>query len=226
MAQIFILAALFAAQAHAALIDTVVRNGVPRDVAEVAFQKLELFKDRVTNNRYMAVVDFRQHSGQRRFYLIDRRTGAVEKMAVAHGTASDPQKNGYAQYFSNIPNSKMSSLGSYIVAEKYKGKHGYSLRMDGLESTNDNARDRAIVLHPADYVKDGKAKQGWSWGCPAVPKSRMANVLSRLQGGAFLYAYGVNAYRETKRDLYELQLSRLPGYKWVDESEDAPLEGD
>lgn len=220
------LAAFFTAQAQAALIDTVVRNGVPRDVADLAFQKLESFKGKVTNNNYMAIVDFRQHSGQRRFYLIDRRTGAVEKMAVAHGTASDPQKNGYAQYFSNIPNSKMSSLGSYLVAEQYKGKHGNSLRLDGLESTNDNVRDRAIVLHPADYVKDNKAKQGWSWGCPAVPQSHMSNVLSRLQGGAFMYVYGVNAYRETKRDLYELELSKQPGYKWVDESEDAPVDGE
>jgi hypothetical protein len=226
MVRILILAVFISAQAQAALIDTVIKNGVPRDVAEFAFQKLELFKDKVTNNAYMAIIDFRQHSGQRRFYLINRSSGAVEKMSVAHGTASDPQKNGYAQYFSNIPNSKMSSLGAYIVAEKYKGKHGYSMRLDGLESTNDNARDRAIVLHPAEYVKDGKSKQGWSWGCPAVPHARMANVIARLQGGAFLYAYGINAYRETKRDLIELEMSKRPGYQWVDESEDAPIDGD
>jgi hypothetical protein len=221
-----ILAGLIAFEAHAGLLDTVVANGVPRDAAEAAFQKLEAFKAQVKNNDFMAVIDFRQHSGQKRFYLIDRRTGAVESMAVAHGTASDPQKNGYAQYFSNVPNSKMSSLGAYLVAERYVGKHGASLRLDGLESTNSNVRERAIVLHPAGYVNDAKVKQGWSWGCPALPPSRMKRVISALEGGAFMYAFGVNAYRETAADRLEMEMSKKPGYLWVNESEEAPLSGE
>lgn len=226
MIQILILAVFIAFEANASLIDTIVANGVPRDAAEVAFQKLELFQAQVKNPNYMAIIDFRQHSGQKRFYLINRSTGAVESMAVAHGTASDPQKNGYAQYFSNVPNSKMSSLGAYLVAEQYKGKHGASVRLDGLESTNSNVRNRAIVLHPADYVKDTKSKQGWSWGCPALPQSHMASAIAKLEGEAFMYAFGVNAYRETAADRFELEMAKKPGYQWVNEAEEAPFMGD
>src|SRR5690606_40188967 len=60
----------------------------------------------------------------------------------------------YAKKFSNIPESFQSSLGFYATAEPYYGKHGYSLRLDGLEKgINDKARERAIVIHGADYVR-------------------------------------------------------------------------
>lgn len=208
------------------LVEKVIAQGVSRPAAEAAFAKLEEFKDHVTKNRFMAIIDFTKHSGRKRFYLVDRIAGSVEAMTVAHGTASDPDKNGYAQYFSNIPNSKMSSLGAYIVSERYIGKHGASLRLDGLEGTNDQARSRAIVLHSADYVRDGRSKQGWSWGCPALPKKHMDGVVEALRDGAFMYAYGVNTYRENAVDMYEMMNSRLPGYKWVDEAEDAPIDGE
>lgn len=48
----------------------------------------------------------------------------------------------------------MSSLGIYRCAETYEGKHGYSMRLDGLEPTNSLARERAIVIHSADYVSE------------------------------------------------------------------------
>ncbi len=206
--------------------ETVIQKGVPRDAAQIAFAKFADFQSQVRNVNFMAIIDFTQHSGQKRFYMIDRNTGNVEAMTVAHGTASDPDKDGYAQYFSNVPNSKMSSLGSYLVAERYVGKHGASLRLDGLEETNLNVRNRAIVLHSAGYVRDDKAKQGWSWGCPALPQARMDRVIAQLQGGAFMYAYGINTYRETAQDELVKMQSTQPGYRWVNESDDAPEDGE
>jgi hypothetical protein len=51
----------------------------------------------------------------------------------------------------------MSSLGVYKTAETYNGKHGLSLRLDGLSPTNSKARERAVVVHGADYVEDEAA---------------------------------------------------------------------
>ena len=58
----------------------------------------------------------------------------------------------YASVFFNVPESNCSSLGIYKCAETYDGKHGKSLKLDGLQGTNSNARDRYVVMHGADYV--------------------------------------------------------------------------
>ena len=66
--------------------------------------------------------------------------------------------------------SKMTSLGTYVTAETYYGKHGLSLRLDGLDKENSRARERAIVIHGADYVTPDRTKMGRSWGCPALER--------------------------------------------------------
>jgi hypothetical protein len=81
----------------------------------------------------------------------------------------------------------MSSLGFYLTAETYNGEHGYSLRLDGLSSTNSNARERAIVIHAADYVAPGE-KIGRSWGCPAVEPRYHQQIIDELKEGALIYA--------------------------------------
>ncbi len=208
------------------LYQAIVAQGVPSRVAQAAFEKYDQFEPWVRNKTYISMIDFTQHSGNLRFYQVHRATGRVSAWAVAHGEGSDPDNDGFAQYFSNIPNSHMSSLGSYLIQEKYVGKYGESLRLDGLEETNDNARARAIVLHPSNYVKDTRPKQGRSWGCPAIPYKWIQTVISRSQDGSFLYAYGINR-RNTLGDADILkQWELIPKSLWVDESEAAPVDGE
>ena len=135
----------------------------------------------------MGIIDFKQHNSKERFYIIDMESGRVESYLTAHGKNSDPDYDGYATKFSNTPDSLMSSLGFYLTAETYYGQNGYSLRLDGLSSTNSNARARAIVIHGADYVKPGK-KIGRSYGCPALEMRYHQDLIDRLKGGALLYA--------------------------------------
>ncbi len=99
-----------------------------------------------------------------------------------------------ATSFSNLPESNRSSLGLYRTAETYSGKHGYSLRLDGLEpGINDKARERAIVMHAADYVNEAAAKKqgylGRSLGCPAVRPEVAKQVIDVVKGGDLLFAY-------------------------------------
>jgi len=134
---------------------------------------------------YVGIVDFSQHSSKKRFYLFDLKAGTVERHNVSHGSGSDRNNDGLADTFSNQAGSNASSLGMAKTAETYNGKHGYSLRLDGLESTNSNIRSRDIVMHSATYVHDG-GTTGRSWGCTALDPSIYISVIDRLKGGSFL----------------------------------------
>jgi hypothetical protein len=136
----------------------------------------------------MGIIDFSQHNSAERLYLIDMVTGAVDKYLVAHGKNSDKDQDGYATVFSNVPDSLMSSQGFYLTAETYNGKHGLSLRLDGLSHTNSKAREREIVIHGAVYVNPSARVIGRSWGCPAVEQRFVKEIIERMKGGALLFA--------------------------------------
>ncbi len=205
-----------------------VAQGVPSKVAQRAFEKYDQFVNKVRKPEYITMVDFTQHSRNKRFYMVNRDSGKVDQWTVAHGSGSDPDNDGIPQYFSNVPDSHMSSLGSYLIQEKYwSDKYdSYAIRTDGLESTNDNARARAIVVHPATYVEDGSNKQGRSWGCPAIPYDWIKTVIARAEGGAFMYIYGVNK----RGAINEMRALRnwdlIPKSLWPNESEEAPVDGE
>jgi len=164
-------------------------NGVvPADLLERALVYYDFNHDLLDNDRYLTVIDFAQHSSKKRLYIVDMHDGSLERHVVAHGSGSDPNNDGIATQFSNVANSHKSSLGMYLTAETYSGKWGLSLRLDGLSETNSEARDRAIVMHGASYVANGKSKQGRSWGCPAIPLGERDEVIPMLKGGSLMYA--------------------------------------
>ena len=99
-----------------------------------------------------------------------------------------------ATKFSNNRGSNQSSLGLFRTGESYQGKHGYSLRLDGLEKGfNDNARNRAVVMHSAYYVSENfierHGRLGRSWGCPALPVEFSREIIDLIKGGSCLYIY-------------------------------------
>ena len=162
------------------------REGVvPEAALQAALSFYKANRGAIGNHNYLSVIDYTQHAGQKRFYVINMRTGKVERFLVAHGQGSDPSRTGYATRFSNENETHATSLGFFRTAETYEGKHGYSLRLDGLSATNGNARERAIVIHGADYV----ASLGRSWGCPAVEMSVHARLIDMLKGGSIILAY-------------------------------------
>jgi hypothetical protein len=145
-------------------------------------------KAHIGNTSVLSVVDFSQYSGRKRLFMIDMQTGAVVATYVAHGLNSDPSWSGYATKFSNVIGSEESSVGFYLTEETYSGKHGYSMRLDGLSSTNSNVRARAVVVHEANYVYDKAVKQGRSDGCFALPNDQRDYVIGRLRGSSLIYA--------------------------------------
>jgi hypothetical protein len=99
-----------------------------------------------------------------------------------------------AKSFSNNVNSNKSSLGFYVTESTYRGKHGLSLRIDGLEQGfNDNAEARGVVVHGAAYVNGARASSsymGRSQGCPALPENEYADVINIIKGGSVMFIYG------------------------------------
>lgn len=145
------------------------------------------------NPRYWAIVDFGQHSKQKRLYVFDTKENNVAQYLVAHGKGSDIDHNGMADDFSNVPGSLKSSLGIYRCGEHYDGIHELSMRLDGLEHTNSNARNRNIVFHRADYVSDKFIKQngkiGRSNGCFVVENAVCETLIRQLENGSYLIAW-------------------------------------
>lgn len=140
----------------------------------------------------LAVIDFSLPSSDKRLWIFDLQN---EKLVlhdfVAHGNRSG---DNFATSFSNTNGSHQSSIGLFRTAESYQGKHGYSLRMDGLEpGFNDRARERAIVIHSADYVNPewikSQGRIGRSQGCPAVRPEIGRTVVDNLKGGQFMFSW-------------------------------------
>ena len=157
---------------------------------------LEFYKDnqkKISNNDYIAVIDFTIVSTKHRLFLLNLRNGSVESMLVTHAKNSETLL-GIAEKFSNVVGSEMSSLGFFITdAVPYIGKHGTSLKLDGYSKTNSNARERNIVIHGADYATqwfaDLKGRLGFSQGCPAVAPNKIQGLIEKLQGQALLYIH-------------------------------------
>lgn len=145
----------------------------------------------------LVVVDFSKPSSEKRMTVVDLKTGRAKMNShVAHGVNSGLL---YATQFSDRPGSNQSSLGLFKVGEEYVGKHGRSLRLDGLDpGFNINARRRAIVVHAADYVsreamvanRHEYGRLGRSAGCLSLSDDDMEKLLGRkLKRPAYIFAY-------------------------------------
>lgn len=147
---------------------------------------------KISRGNYLTICDFSQSSLKKRLYIIDiENNKLVTQTYVAHGRNSGGE---YATRFSNQPESLQSSLGFFITDNTYIGKHGLSLKINGVEpGINDKAMMRTIVIHGAEYVSAGRAAAGGfmgrSWGCPAVPKEEANSIISTIKNGTCLFIY-------------------------------------
>lgn len=140
----------------------------------------------------LTLVDFSLSSNSKRLWVIDLATGNILfNSLVAHGRNTG---NEFASNFSNSANSYKSSLGFYATGEIYSGKHGLSLKLDGLEKgVNDNARARGVVMHAAEYVSNSFIKNnhrlGRSQGCPALPVELSKEIINTIKNKSCFFIY-------------------------------------
>lgn len=163
----------------------------PRIVAR-ARAAFDRHRGSISRTEVVAIVDFSKVSSDPRFYLLDTNTGRVTRHYVAHGRGSDPSHTGFLQNFSNRIGSEATSEGAYLIGDYYDGHYGRSMRVRGLDFTNNNAESRAIVIHPAWYAEPSiiqtQGRLGRSEGCFALPADSQRETLARLSPGHFLYA--------------------------------------
>jgi hypothetical protein len=153
--------------------------------------------------RLLTVVDYSRPSTEPRLWVFDLERGTLRfQTLVAHGCGSGEL---YATSFSNDVGSRQSSLGLFATGEIYDGRHGRSLRLQGLEpGLNDRAFERAIVMHGADYAgadfAAANGRLGRSHGCPALPLDVAPAVIDEIAGGTPFFAYHSDpSWREISR---------------------------
>lgn len=144
------------------------------------------------NNQTLSIIDYALPSNQKRFWIFDL---SAQKLMIhtylSHGLYSGGL---VSNHFSNVYDSKSSSIGVFKTNKSYYGRHGLSLKLDGLErGFNDNAANRAIVIHGAWYVEEDFIRKygraGRSWGCPAVPDRLVNTVIDLIKNQSLVVVY-------------------------------------
>ena len=153
----------------------------------------------------LTLVDFSLSSNSKRLWVIDMATNTIlYNSLVAHGRNTGEE---FANSFSNANSSFKSSLGFYSTGETYNGKHGMSLKLDGLEKgINDNARVRGVVMHSANYVSNSFIKcnkrLGRSQGCPAIPEELLKGIVETIKNKSCLFIYHPSRNLEKNAPLF------------------------
>ncbi|MBL7747245.1 MAG: murein L,D-transpeptidase catalytic domain family protein [Chitinophagaceae bacterium] len=154
----------------------------PENTTEKLFKKAaqakNLTQQKGYNDNICFLIDMTLPSGQNRFFIYDLKKDTVQSAGlVAHGNCFQYWLEG--RKYSNVVGSGCTSLGKYKIGHSYIGKWGYSYKLHGLDSTNNNAFERTVVLHGHSCVSDTEISDEicQSNGCPTVSP----NFLLRLK---------------------------------------------
>lgn len=169
--------------------------GLSNEVFKLALaghQKLET-AGQLDNAAILTIVDFSQSSKNKRMYVIDLvNNKLLYNTLVAHGRNTGEE---YAKNFSNELGTLKSSLGFYITKNHVMGATvGLSLIIQGVEKGfNDNAINRQIIMHGADYATEDFIRKtgrlGRSYGCPSLPPDLIKPVIKTIENGSCLFIY-------------------------------------
>ncbi len=179
-------------------------SGLNADVfckAVTGYYNLKKINNIGDDKSIITIVDFNIPSHAKRMWIIDLHNATLLMNTwVAHGQGSGDD---VANQFSNIDSSHQSSLGFYLTGEIYTGKHGRSLRLDGMDADfNSNARQRDIVIHGADYVGqqaiNSMGRLGRSFGCPAVAPELTASIINLIKDKTVLFINGSDSRYSSK----------------------------
>ena len=171
-----------------------VAPGTPRDriLFDIAKRELVRAGNAIWKHDIVGIADYGLHSAKPRFHFVNLDRGEVQSYHVSHGQGSDPQHDGWLKAFSNTEGSNATSRGAYVTWEWYQGRYGTSVRLGGLDHSNEAALRRYIVMHRADYAENSHLERygrlGRSNGCFAMGEEQFRIALMHLSGGRLLFA--------------------------------------
>lgn len=143
------------------------------------------------DSHIITIIDFSKPNYEKRLWVIDINNNKILiNTWVAHGQGSGGI---IATKFSDRNDSHQSSLGFYITDFKtYRGKHGVSLKIHGLDKGfNTSAYNRKVVVHSSRYVSQSMINRrghiGYSWGCAAVSNEISDKLIRTIKGGTIIF---------------------------------------
>lgn len=143
---------------------------------------------------YCFLIDMSLPSGRNRFFVYDlKKNSIILSGLVAHGSCNETFLA--RPRFSNEPKSNCSSLGKYQVGQFYTGKYGKSYRLLGLDNSNSNAYNRAVVIHGYDCVPDKEIYPRVlcnSFGCAMVSYkffNKISSIINKSEKPILLWMY-------------------------------------
>lgn len=163
-----------------------------RKLFDIAKRELDKAGAAIWKRDIVGIADFGLHSASNRFHFVNLDRQEVKSYLVSHGTGSDPEHDGWLNQYSNVEGSNATSKGAYVTWEWYVGRYGTSVRLGGLDHTNNAALRRYIVMHRAKYAEKSHVERwgrlGRSNGCFAMGEEQFRVALLNLSGGRLLYA--------------------------------------
>lgn len=192
-----------------------VRAGTPRDrvLFDLAKRELDRAGNSIWRRDIVGIADYGVHSAQRRFYFVNLELQEVKAYHVSHGAGSDPEHDGWLNYYSNVEGSNATSRGAYVTWEWYQGRYGTSVRLGGLDQSNEAALRRYIVMHTAGYAEQSHlarwGRMGRSNGCFVLGREDFQQALLHLSGGRLLYADSLGLQDDGRMLTREQQLQML-----------------
>lgn len=172
----------------------VISTEVMSRLKEKAFAAKDFVDENGFDVSYCFLIDMRLPSGKNRFFIYNLLKDSLEAAGlVTHGKGSQSETG--ELIFSNIPNSKCTSLGKYKIGKSYNGDFGLSYKLIGLDKTNSKAFGRSVVLHSYCGVPNAEvypAPITLSEGCPAVSTTFYTQVktyIDESQAPILLWIY-------------------------------------
>ncbi|KFF23559.1 murein L,D-transpeptidase catalytic domain-containing protein [Chryseobacterium vrystaatense] len=170
-------------------------NHISALLPEAKILEIKNFVKGKNYNQDIAVfINFKVQSGKYRYFVYDLKNNKIlQKAIVSHGSGSVIQ-NSQSLKFSNTEGSYQSSLGKYEILNSYNGKFGKAYRLNGLDDTNSNAMQRAIVLHSLGCVPDQELQTPacLSLGCPMLSFNALtetAKYFDKSKRTVIMYAF-------------------------------------
>ena len=146
------------------------------------------------SNSVCFLIDMSVDAGKNRFFVYDlSRDSIIDNGLVTHGRCNQVWLVG--RKYGNEVGCGCTSVGKYRVGPAYRGRFGLAYKLKGLDSTNNNAFKRFVVLHAHECVPENEVHPYpicQSDGCPTVSTSfltRLATTIDESSRPVLLWIY-------------------------------------